>query len=62
MSQYHQTISEATGYTDEKDLYEIEDCAMRDILHAHSLDWATKEVIADAARKAVKVLLRTGDL
>lgn len=56
MSVYHQTISEATGYTKPEHLYLIEECAMRDVLHTRTLDWATKETIADAAKKAVKLL------
>lgn len=56
MHPHHQTISEATGYTDPRHLDLIEDCLMRIVLHTRTLDWAPKETIANAAKIAVRVL------
>jgi 4-alpha-glucanotransferase len=60
---YSDTIREATGVTDPRQLREIEDI-MRDVVFHSTLDWQTKEQLQDAARQAVDVLeeLARGEL
>lgn len=55
MSQYSQTISEATGITDAADLEEIEDVMRHDIFHS-TLDWQTKAQLKKAAREGWEIV------
>ena len=58
---YHRMLTEATGYSDELDLYEIEEC-MRHIIFNSTLDWQTREQFTQGAMDAVDVLVADGVL
>lgn len=52
---YQEIISTATGVTDVKRIEAIEDC-MRHIIFHSTLDWQTREQLAQGARDAKEVL------
>lgn len=56
---YHDIITEATGEADPIKVQEIEDIMRHSIFHS-TLDWQTKDQLADAARLAVDVLVELG--
>ena len=55
MRGYMETISKATGVTDEAQLNRIEDCMRNDIFHS-TLDWQSRAQFNKGAREAVKLL------
>jgi hypothetical protein len=52
---YERTIADATGVSDRNDIAEIED-TMRHVIFHSTLDWQTREQLAQAAREAWEVV------